>query len=118
MSAGSFDYHAFREAFEAKDAVRWASFYTDDAEYIEYDSQDFPPSAPVRRAGKDAILAFFQEVEAMPIELRLEDEVLGTERIAFAIMCSLPDGKRIIEHAIAHLDGGRIKRQVNVDASD
>ena len=31
-----FDFAAFKDAFESRDAQRWAQFYAEEAEWIEY----------------------------------------------------------------------------------
>jgi hypothetical protein len=50
--------------------------------------------------------------------LALADEVVGPDRVAFSVTCTLPDGRRIYEHTILHLRGGLIARQVDVEAWD
>lgn len=112
-----FDYAAFREAFSRKDADAWASFYADDAEWIEY-RHDAPPRAPRRKVGKAQITEFMRAVAPKDIAIELTDEVLARERAAFRVTCTFPDGRRIIEHVILTLHDGKITRQVDVEAWD
>ena len=55
---------------------------------------------------------------AEDIAIELTDEVLSDERAAFRVTCTFPDGRRIIEHVIVALRGGKIARQVDVEARD
>ena len=102
----AFDFPAFKDAFERKDAKRWAGFYAEDAEWIEY-----KPSAP-------SIAGFLASLEGSGIEITLSDEVLGKERAAFSVEVTLPDGRRVLEHTIVHIENGKIACQVDVEAWD
>jgi hypothetical protein len=57
-------------------------------------------------------------LEESDIEISLSDEVLGRERAAFSVGVILPDGKRVLEHTIVHIEDGKIARQVDVEAWD
>ena len=116
-STAGFDYVAFRRAFSHRDASAWAEFYADDAEWIEY-RHDAPPRAPHQMVGKEQIADFLRAVAAEDIAIELSDEVLSGERAAFRVTCTFPDGRRIIEHVIVELRGGKITRQVDVEAWD
>jgi ketosteroid isomerase-like protein len=104
-----FDFPAFAAAVRAKDVPHWLDFYTDDAVWLEY-KPTAPPSAPVRMAGRDTIGRYLAAVSASEVALEVGDEVVGPERAAFRVTCTLPDGRRILEHVIAHLRDGRIVR--------
>lgn len=112
-----FDFLAFKEAFERKDARRWALFYAEDAEWIEY-KPSAPLSDPIRMVGRERIAAFLSSLEGSGIKISLSDEVLGEERAAFSVDLTLADGRRVFEHAIVHIEDGRITRQVDVEAWD
>jgi hypothetical protein len=43
---------------------------------------------------------------------------LGRERAAFSVDVTLPDGRRVFEHTILHIEDGRISRQADVEAWD
>ena len=55
-------------------------------------------------------------LEESDIEISLSDEVLKRERAAFSVDVILPDGKRVLEHTIVHIEDGKIARQVDVEA--
>ena len=112
-----FDFLTFKDAFERKDAQRWAGFYAEDAEWIEY-KPSAPPSDPVRMVGRKRIAGFLASLEESGIEFSLSDAVLGEERAAFSVEVTLPDGRRVFEHTIVHIEDGRIARQVDVEAWD
>jgi ketosteroid isomerase-like protein len=112
-----FDFSAFKDAFERKDAQRWAEFYAEDAQWIEY-KPSAPPRNPVRMIGRERIAAFLSSLEESDIEISLSNEVLGRERAAFSVDVMLPDGKRVFEHTIVHIEDGKIARQVDVEAWD
>jgi ketosteroid isomerase-like protein len=54
QASAQFDYAAYKEAFERKDAQRWAQFYPEDAEWIEY-KPSAPPRNPSRMLGRERI---------------------------------------------------------------
>jgi ketosteroid isomerase-like protein len=117
VSGAPFDFAGYRAAFEAKDVARWLEYYADDAEWIEYRHTD-PPRSPNVMSGREQIAAFLERVAALPLTIELSDEVIGSERIAFACVVTLANGDRIIEHVIAHLRDGLIARHVDVEAWD
>jgi ketosteroid isomerase-like protein len=112
-----FEFAAFKDAFESKDAKRWAAFYAEDAEWIEY-KPSAPPSDPVRMVGRERIAKFLASLEESNIEIAVSDEVLGRERAAFSVDVTLADGRHMLEHTIVHIEDGRIARQVDVEAWD
>jgi len=112
-----FDFAAFKDAFERKDVEAWSMFYADDAEWIEY-KPSAPPRDPVRMLGKQRSTEFLEAVARSGLELTLADEVLGTERAAFSVSCTFPDGRRVFEHTIVQIVDGKIARQVDVEAWD
>jgi SnoaL-like domain len=114
----SFDFAAFRSAFASQDADAWISFYAPDAEWIEY-RHTHPPRAPHRMVGHSEIKDFLSRIKRSKVALSVSDEVIGPTRAAFCVTCTLPDGvRRIIEHVIIHYSGGKIIRQVDVEAWD
>ncbi|HWA38702.1 MAG TPA: nuclear transport factor 2 family protein [Burkholderiales bacterium] len=112
-----FDFAAFKRAFVTKDVASWAGFFANNAEWIEY-RHSHPPHSPRRMVGKTQIEAFLSQVKASNVVLSIEDEVVGPTRTAFRVWCTLPNGKRIIEHVILHFTDGKITRQVDVEAWD
>jgi hypothetical protein len=51
-------------------------------------------------------------------DITVADEVVTADRVAFSVDCVFPDGKRIFEHVIAHIEDSKIVRQVDVEAWD
>ena len=115
--AATFDFPAFKRAFEAKDVGACLAFFAPDAEWWEY-RPDAPPRSPIKMVGRETIRAKMTRVAGMELEQAISDEVLGEERIAFAFLVTLPDGRHYIEHVILHLADGKIARQVDVEAWD
>ncbi len=112
-----FDFAAFKDAFERKDAATWAGFYAEDAEWVEY-KPSAPLRDPLRMVGRKRIAEFLASLERSDIDISLADEVLGRERAAFSVDVTLPDGRRVFEHTILHIEDGRIARQADVEAWD
>ena len=115
--AATFDFPAFKRAFEAQDVEAWLAFFAPDAEWWEY-RPDAPPRAPIKMVGREAIRAKMTRVAGYGLEQSISDEVIGEERTAFAFLVTWPDGRHYIEHVILHLAGGRIARQVDVEIWD
>lgn len=117
MTRTTFDFEAFRRAVEGQLVDEWLSFYSDDAEWIEY-RHNAPPRAPNRMVGKAEIGSFLKRVKQSNVQISMTDQVLGAERAAFCLSVELPGGKQIIENVIVHLKNGRIVREVDVEAWD
>ncbi|PZS33945.1 MAG: hypothetical protein DLM59_05645 [Pseudonocardiales bacterium] len=113
----AFDYPAYRAAFEARAVEPWLAFYAEDAQWVEYRHTD-PPRAPSVMRGRAEIGAFMARVAALPLTIELSREVVGADRIAFACLVTMEDGKQIIEHAIADLRDGLISYHAEVEAYD
>ena len=112
-----FDFAKFKRAYESKDAATWAACYAEGAEWIEYRHQD-PPRRPHRLKGRAAIAGFLRQVEAWPISLKIEDEILAGDRIAFRSWVELGHGRRIVEHVMLYVEKSLIMRQIEVEAWD
>ena len=111
-----FDFPAFRTAYETKDVAAWLSFYAEDAESVE--DRHVVPRAPHRMARS-------RSDRHRPGRGRhgwrrpgRADEVIGAERVAFAVTAILPSGRRVYQHVILHLRSARVARQVDVEAWD
>jgi hypothetical protein len=68
--------------------------------------------------GKQQIAEFLARDYRADFDITVADEVVTANRVAFSVDCVFPDGKRIFEHVIAHLEDGKIVRQVDVEAWD
>jgi hypothetical protein len=49
---------------------------------------------------------------------RIENEVIGEERVAFNEACEYPDGAKVLCAATLEVQDGKVVRQVNVEAWD
>src|SRR5215467_2832127 len=71
----TFDFASFKAAFERRDLARWAAFYADDAEWIEY-QPSLSSREPRRMRGKRQIGDFLRWVSRAEIDVHLSDEVV------------------------------------------
>lgn len=112
-----FDLDDFLDAFRAKDLQRWADWYATHAEWVEYRHED-PPRDPHVMRGREEIGAHLAAVCAAPIDIAVDHVVPGTSSAAFMVTVTLPGGRRIIENVIIEIGGGRVSRQIDVEAWD
>lgn len=117
LDASEFDFAAYAAAIEGKDVPAWSAFFTEDAEWLEYRERN-PPRAPNVMRGIGEIRRFLEGVAASPLELRLSHEVVGPVRCAYRLTVDFDDGRQIIEHVIVEVAGGRVVREVDVEAWD
>jgi hypothetical protein len=116
-SSADFDFSAYSHAIECKDVPAWSAFFAEEAEWYEY-RQQHPPRSPNVMRGLHEIRAFLEGVAASPVELRVSHEVVGPARAAYRLTVGFDDGRRILEHVLIELSGGRIVTQVDVEAWD
>ena len=108
---------ALRRAIEGRDAETLASFYADDA-VLQIIDQLNPPSKPLEIRGHDAIAAYFGDVCGRAMTHRVEVGITEGDRLAFTQDCTYPEGNRVFCSATVELAGGKIARQVAVQAWD
>ncbi len=113
----TFDFEALRRAIEQSDFDSLVSLYADDAELYSV-NRNTPPSSPEVLRGKEAIAERLEDVCGRDMTHRVENEVVGADRIAYNEMCEYPDGVRVFCAATLEVRGGEIVRQVNVEAWD
>ena len=116
-SAGGLDFEALRSAIEQLDADRLVSLYADDAEMYTV-NRNTPPSSPEVRRGKEQIAEYLADVCGRAMTHRVENEVLGEDRIAFNEACEYPDGTQVLAAMTLEVQGGKIVRQMAVEAWD
>jgi hypothetical protein len=117
MAGTSFDFAGFKRAFVEQDVPAWAAYFAADGQWIEY-KHTHPPRSPRVMNGRREIEEFLARVKSSDVSLEIDDEVIGRDRAAFRVWCTLADGRRIIEHVIIHYANGKITRQVDVEAWD
>jgi ketosteroid isomerase-like protein len=82
QTAGGLDFEAFRHAIEQSNAESLTIFYADDAELLTVNRRT-PPSSPEVLRGKEQIAEFLADVCGRDMTHRVENEVVGRDRIAF-----------------------------------
>jgi ketosteroid isomerase-like protein len=112
-----FDFEALRRGVEQLDAEVLISLYADDAE-LRIVNRYTTPSSPRELHGKEAITEYLRDVCRRAMTHRIENEVVGAERVAFNEACEYPDGTRVFCAASLDVKDGKIVRQVNVEAWD
>ncbi|HET7479696.1 MAG TPA: nuclear transport factor 2 family protein [Rubrobacteraceae bacterium] len=116
-ASGGLDIGELRRAIEERDLERMLSFYDDDAEILTVD-RNAPPSAPHELRGKAAITEYLKDIFGREMTHRVENEVVGEDRIAFAERCEYPDGTKVLALETCELRDGKILRQVGVQVWD
>jgi nuclear transport factor 2 (NTF2) superfamily protein len=117
QAPGGLDFEALRLAIEERDAETLLGFCADDAELRTVNRNTIPSSPRVLR-GKEEISEYLRDVCSREMTHRVENEVVGGNRIAFNEACEYPDGTRVLGAETFELRDGRIVRQVIVEAWD
>ena len=111
------DFESLRQAIEGRDAETLVGFYAEDAEVLTINRNTTPSSPRVLR-GKEQIAEYLRDVCSREMTHRVENEIVGENRIAFQEACEYPDGTRVLGAETLELRDGKIVRQVNVEAWD
>jgi ketosteroid isomerase-like protein len=106
-----------KRAIEGRKASALASLYADDA-IVQVIDRNNPPSKPRRLKGRGAIAAYFEDVCGRDMTHKVEAGVAVGNRLAFTQSCAYPDGTKVYCSAMIDLKGGKIARQVVVQAWD
>ncbi len=117
QTAGGLDFEALRRAIEQSDFESLVSFYAEDAELLTVNRRTTPSSPAVLR-GKEAIAEYLEDICGRAMTHRIENEVVGQDRVAFNEACEYPDGIRVLAATTLDVRDGQIVRQVNVEAWD
>jgi nuclear transport factor 2 (NTF2) superfamily protein len=117
QSPGGLDFETLRRAIEGRDVETLVGFYADDAE-IQTVNKNATPSSPRVSRGKEEISEYLRDVYGREMTHRVEDEVVGENRVAFHEACEYPDGTRVLGAETLELRDGMIVRHVNVEAWD
>ena len=94
-----------------------AELVTDDVEFTEID-QRTPPAAPGVHRGRDELIALAEDLERRGIRMEVADGFLSGDRGAVRMVCTYPDGRQVVEHALVTLRDGKIARWDGVQAWD
>jgi hypothetical protein len=106
-----------KRGLEERDAELAASVYADDVEFLIV-NRNYPPSNPLLRKGRAAVLAMYQDICSREMMHKVTSIIVGPEGFAIREACQYPDGGRVLGHVIAELRDGKIVRQFNVDCWD
>jgi hypothetical protein len=112
-----FDFEAMRRGIEQLDAETLIGLYADDAE-LRIVNKNTTPSSPRELRGKEEITEYLRDVCGRAMTHRIENEVVGENRVAFNEACEYPDGTRVLAATTLDLRGGKVVRQINVEAWD
>jgi hypothetical protein len=91
--------------------------YAEDA-ILQVIDRDNPPSKPRSLQGRAAIASYFEDVCGRDMTHKVEAGVALGNRLAFTQSCAYPDGTKVFCSAMVDLKGGKISRQVVVQAWD
>src|SRR5215218_6289659 len=116
-TSGGLDFEALRQAIENLDAQLLVSLYADDAE-MQTVNRYTTPSSPKVLKGKEQIAEYLRDVCGRAMTHRIENEVIGEDRVAFNEACEYPDGVRVLAATTLDVRDGKVVRQVNIEAWD
>jgi hypothetical protein len=116
-STSAFVFEALRQAIENLDANRLVGLYADDAEMLTVNRYTTPSSPKVLK-GKEEIAEHLRDVCGRAMTHRVENEVIGEDRVAFNEACEYPDGTRVLAAMTLDVRNGKVVHQVNVEAWD
>jgi hypothetical protein len=116
-STSAFVFEALRQAIENLDANRLVSLYANDAEMLTVNRYTTPSSPKVLK-GKEEIAEHLRDVCGRAMTHRVENEVIGEDRVAFNEACEYPDGTRVLAAMTLDVRNGKVVHQVNVEAWD
>jgi ketosteroid isomerase-like protein len=108
---------SLRRAIETRDGATLGEFYANDAVLLIIDQLN-PPSQPREIKGHAAVAEYFNDVCGRAMTHAVENGVESSDRMAFTQTCRYPDGKGVFCSATVELAGGKIARQVMVQAWD
>jgi ketosteroid isomerase-like protein len=106
-----------RQAIESRDGKTLAGFYADDATLRIIDQMN-PPSRPQEIKGREAIAAYYDDVCGRTMTHRVDTGIIDGGQLAFTQTCTYPDGKRVFCSSSLELNGGKVVRQISIQAWD
>ena len=106
-----------KRAIEGRKAGALAGLYAEDA-VLQVIDRDNPPSKPRQLQGKSDIASYFEDVCGRDMTHKVEAGVAVGSRLAFTQSCAYPDGTKVFCSTMVDLKGGKISRQVVVQAWD
>ena len=116
ISTSSID-AALRSAYTTRDAAALAALYADDATVQIVDAVH-TPSHPAVFAGREALLAHFEDVFARDMTHEVDTVALSGNALGYSLRCTYADGMKVSCAATAVLRDGLIVREAGVQAWD
>lgn len=116
-TASGFDFEALRRAAEHNDPETLASLYAEDAE-VRIVNRETPPSSPHVLRGREQIAEYLKDACGREIVSRIQDEIVGKNRVAFNEACEYPDGTQVLSATTLEVRDGVILRHLSVEAWD
>lgn len=113
----SFDGDTLRRAVRSRDADALCGLYADDATIEIVDAAN-PPSAPRRLVGAGEIAAHLRDVYRRDMQHEVDVVALSPDALGYTVRCSYTGGGRVLCSSVAELRGGRIAREIIVQAWD
>lgn len=113
----TFDLNAFKQAIEERDASTQLAMYAEDAEVTLIDRVARPGSPRVLR-GIGEVRAWIEDVCGRDMTHRVQHTVQDETGVAFTEACRYPDGTGVVCATVLETDGGRVTRQIGVQAWD
>ncbi len=112
------DFEVLKHAVENLDAELLLSFYAEDAEAC-FVGPGAPPTSPLVWRGKQEISEVFRRAYSCEMTQRVEDEVIGNNRLALTVTSEFPNRKRKVCASTIELnEGGEISRHTMIDVWD
>jgi ketosteroid isomerase-like protein len=117
IPTSTFDAATLRRAYSSHDVEALLSLYADDAAVEIVDAQHTPRN-PLRISGRDAIREYFADILARDMTHDVDIVAAGGDAAAYLLRCAYPDGTRVVCSSASELLGGKIAREVVVQAWD
>ena len=116
-TAATFDLGEFKRALKERDSTAQLALYAPDADVTLIDRINTPSSPRVLR-GHDEIRTWIEDICERDMTHRVDMQVLAERGAGFTEACRYPDGTNVLAATVLELTGGRIVRQIVVQAWD
>ena len=107
------DFGALRQAIERCDPDLILDFYAEEAN-LSIVNADVPHASPFELSGKAEIAKYLRAAFGRETSHRVEEEVVGEDRVMFREACEYPDGGRVVVETTLEVHDGKIVRQVDL----
>lgn len=116
MPEQAFDVDRFRAAYRARDVTVWLGFFAEDAAWVSCGPDESDDLHCVM--GQAAIAQVLRETVRWPEVLDVDEPEVDANHVRFRAWCRKDNGQRSVRHVMLLTEGGRIRRQVDVDVTD